>query len=181
MPRASRFCSSVDVLRAAKISASDGPLDAIVVLGCRVVEGRPGTALERRLRAALRIHKAIPEVPIILSGGKSWDGFQESVVMTTWWREQGSRSAKLHAENESLTTRENALRVAELCARLGYRHIALVTCDFHMQRAGRLFARERLVVTPVPANSRLSRVGRFRLRLREWGASILGEVDSWIR
>lgn len=180
MPRASRLCSSLAVPHSVEISAPEGPPDVVVVLGCRVVSGGPGAALERRLKTAAEMHRTLPGLPVIMSGGKSWDGFQESQVMAAWWRAEGRETAALFAENDSHSTRENALRVAELCARLGYRHVALVTCDFHMKRARWLFARQRLQVTAIPADSGLRPLGRLRLHLREWGAAVLGEIDSWI-
>lgn len=166
--------------RRTEISAPEGPPDAIVVLGCRVVRGQPGAALKRRLQTAAEVHRSLPQLPVIMSGGKSWDGFHESQVMSTWWSAHGHLSSALYTENDSLTTRENALRVAELCARLGYCTIALVTCDFHMKRASRFFARQGLQIRAFPADSGLRPLGRMRLRLREWGAGILGEIDSWI-
>jgi uncharacterized SAM-binding protein YcdF (DUF218 family) len=101
--------------------------------------------------------------------------------MTKWWVESGYQATALREEVDSLTTRENALRVAELCAGLGYRHVALVTCDFHMKRAERLFRKQQLTVTPVPAFTKRSQWQRLRLAVREWGAGILGKVDAWIR
>lgn len=181
MPRTSGFCSSGEVPRPPEMSARNGLPDVLVVLGCRVVGGRPSRALSRRLEKAGQFHRERPELPIIMSGGKAWDGFRESEIMRDWWVAEGYGAADLRVELDSLTTRENALRVAELCGRLGYRHIALVTCDFHMKRAGRLFVKERLLVTPLPALAERSRLERLRLAVREWGAEILGEVDAWIR
>lgn len=153
----------------------------MVVLGCRLILGRPSDALARRLVTAGEFHRERPELPIIMSGGKMWDDFRESEVMTRWWSAEGFRTTELVEEAQSLTTRENAKHVAELCARLGYRHVALVTCDFHMKRARRLFLREQLAVTEVPALSKRGRLERIRLAIRELGAEILGEVHSWIR
>lgn len=181
MPRTSGFCSSGVVAHPREISAPHGPPDAIVVLGCRVVGGRPSRALESRLEKAGELHEEHPHLPVIMSGGKSWDGVKESQVMAGWWLARGYRTAELRQETESLTTRENALRVAELCVRLGYRHVALVTCDFHMKRAQRLFLRGPLAVTPAPVLIQRSALQRIRLAVREWGAEILGRVDSWIR
>ncbi len=155
------------------------PFDVIVVLGCRVVKGRPSRALSRRLRRAQELCRVHPDKPIIMSGGKAWNGVQESSCMAQWWHEEGLSSERLWEEAESMTTRENARYVAELCERLGYRHIALVTCDYHVKRAQRLFLSERLKVTAVPAQTQLTRWARWRVTLREWGADILGRIQAW--
>lgn len=163
---------------------SDGPSepgspDAIVVLGCRVTDGRPGEALRRRLEQGVLAQGDHPHLPVILSGGRKWDGVSESAVMHAWWRASGALSIHLVTEDSSLTTRQNAVEVARLCEKLGYRRIVLVTCDFHMARASRLFRRQGLWVTPAPAHKKRTPVEGLRLKLREWGAEILGHYERW--
>ncbi len=116
-----------------------------------------------------------------MSGGKTWGAVAESAAMRRWWMEVGPGTGKVVEESESQTTRENALRVAQLCRELDYRHVLLVTCDFHMKRARWLFSRQKLLVTEAPATSPLSTRRRLGLMVREWGAALLGEVDGWLR
>jgi uncharacterized SAM-binding protein YcdF (DUF218 family) len=156
-----------------------GSPSAIVVLGCRVTESRPGVALTRRLERAVLAQKQYPALPVILSGGRKWAGASESEVMHAWWQNSGALSSALITEDSSLTTRQNAAEVARLCEKLGYRHIVLVTCDFHMARAARLFRRQGLEVTCAPAHKRRALTERLRLTLREWGAEILGYFEGW--
>lgn len=158
-----------------------GPKDVIVVLGCRVVEGRPSASLRRRLEQAALLHAAHPELPIILSGGKTWGQVTESATMRRWWEHEGPGTGTLIEESSSQTTRENALRVAELCRELDYRGVLLVTCDFHMKRATWLFSRRQLIVTPVPTSFKRSATQRLKLITRELGAALLGEIHSWLR
>lgn len=157
-----------------------GSPGAIVVLGCRVTERRPGAALTRRLERGIAAQRQYPTLPVILSGGRKWDGASESQVMQAWWQDAGALPATLLTEDSSLTTRQNAAEVARLCEKLGYRHIVLVTCDFHMARATRLFRRQGLVVTRAPAQKERALMERVRLSFREWGAEILGHFEGWL-
>src|SRR5690606_21028198 len=77
-------------------------------------------------------------------------------------------------EGDSHTTRQNAHYVAKLCRDLRYRSVILVTCDFHMRRAQRLFEKQGLAIRAAPAVWDRSRWTHFRLMLRERGASLLG-------
>jgi uncharacterized SAM-binding protein YcdF (DUF218 family)/cyclophilin family peptidyl-prolyl cis-trans isomerase len=151
-----------------------GTEDAMVVLGCRIVDGEPSAALQRRLEQAARVHAKYPDLAVIMSGGKLWEGHAECQVMAHWWRESGRSSEKLFEEPESLTTRQNARQVAKLCQELQYRSVVLVTCDFHMKRAQRLFEKHGLITTPAPAVTKRSAWANFRLMVREEGARILG-------
>lgn len=154
-------------------STNRAPTDAIVVLGCRVRDGKPGAALERRLRAAAQAHERHPRLPIIMSGGRTWSGHQESEVMSAWWRKHHPESESVLREKVSMFTKENAELTAQLCRDLGYRHIILVTCDFHMARAERLFKKEALYVTSCEAVFSRSKFQNLRLQMREWGARLL--------
>jgi uncharacterized SAM-binding protein YcdF (DUF218 family) len=150
--------------------------EVIVVLGCRVHKNAPSAALERRLRRAWRLSEERPELLVILSGGRKWDGRSESDVMFNWWTAQPAPHTPL-CENRSLTTRQNAQQVAELCRSQGVHHVHVVTCDFHIPRAMALFRDQGLSVTAHPAASPHRGWLRFRLQLREWGARLVAPFD----
>lgn len=116
-----------------------------------------------------------------MSGGRAWDGAREADVMAAWWRRHQHDDPKLLLERESQTTRQNALRVGQLCREMGYGHVVLVTCDFHMARARRLFESEGLIVSVSPAIKSRSWAERAKLRLREWGAYELGRWESMFK
>lgn len=159
---------------------SDG-LDALVVLGCRVHAGGPSRALESRLALAHELSQASRggsgAQAIVLSGGRSWDGRCEAEVMAEWLLARGIPRERLILERESLTTRQNARKVAEVLVARGWRRIGLVTSDFHMRRATRLFRREGMKVEPFGAHSELGFFTRQRLLLRELGAALLGHFE----
>lgn len=153
--------------------------DAIVVLGCRVHEGQPRGALLRRLTRAQAVRHSCPELPLIMSGGKAWDGAREADVMARWWTRRFENAQPPLVDLDSMTTKENAYWVGQICRRLGYRHIVLVTCDFHMPRARALFVRQGLRVTEARAPHRRTLLATARLVLREWAARALGPFEGW--
>lgn len=100
--------------------------------------------------------------------------------MERWWSENEGNGI-LITEEKSLTTRQNAREVGRLCREMGYRHVVLVTCDFHMPRARRLFESQGLRVTSSPARVERSIWERWRLSFREWGAAQLSRWEGLMR
>jgi len=190
LPKHLGTCCSFGVVRLERPSTAvpeSHELHALVVLGCRVRDGEPSRALESRLELARswqRDHaesqRALEQgtpLPIVVSGGRAWDGVREAMAMAEWLERRGVASEQLILEAESLTTRQNARKVAAVLASRGWRRIGLVTSDFHMRRAARLFRREGAWVLPLPARSQLGFLTRTRLELRELGAYLLGPFE----
>ncbi len=151
---------------------------AIVVLGCRTIGDRPSRALQSRLKQALDLHKLMSNhyqqaVPLLVSGGRRWEGHSEAEVMKRWLGEQGIAEQQIVTETRSRTTYENAKFSAALLRERNVETVALVTSDFHVQRAQRLFEKQGLTVLPKPATTSLSLWARLKNRLREWGARCL--------
>ena len=127
--------------------------DALVVLGCRVMGGRLSNAALRRVeRAALAYAEQGAEL-VIASGGKVWDGRQECAVFAEGLLARGVPSERLRQETSSLTTRGNALGVAELLRARRVSRLGVVSCDWHLPRALYLFRRLGLSPIGVPAPS----------------------------
>jgi uncharacterized SAM-binding protein YcdF (DUF218 family) len=97
--------------------------------------------------------------------------------MADWLAARGVPRHALILETESLTTRENARKVAVILAERGWQRIGLVTSDFHMHRAARLFGHEGTSVTPFPAPSKLGFLSKKRMVLREICAHVLGRFE----
>ena len=129
--------------------------DAIVVLGGGYIPepGLPVTAQLNettlvRLAEAVRLHHAIPEVPLVLSGGSvrgrapSAHGYLEAA------RALGVSPAELHVLDTPRDTGEEAAAVRELLGE-GAR-VVLVTSASHMPRAVRLFTSSGLDILPAP-------------------------------
>lgn len=147
---------------------------ALVVLGCRVSEGRPSEALLRRLRRAHEVQERYEAELVIMSGGKAWGRAREADVMASWWLQ--TRGETAHTELRSSTTYTNALEVAKILTERGIRQVGLVTCDFHMARAAGHFRRRGFIVTEFAAPSSHTVGMRLRLLLREWGAA---RLEAW--
>lgn len=149
-----------------------------MVLGCKVVRGEPGPALRRRLEAARKLHQRAPQLPVVMSGGRDWQGVTESYAMQKWWQQHCPGALAPLIENQSQTTAQNARFTAQLCELYRFSTILLVTCDFHLARATRLFRARGFCVHPHAALASRGRAERARLLAREWGAAVLGAFEK---
>jgi uncharacterized SAM-binding protein YcdF (DUF218 family) len=127
--------------------------DVLIVLGCRVSTGPLTHAALRRVeRAALAYQEHGAEL-VITSGGKSWQGVMEAEAFARHLARRGVPEARLLLERESMTTRGNARGTARLLRGRATNRVGLVTCDWHMPRALRLFERFGLRATPLPTTT----------------------------
>jgi uncharacterized SAM-binding protein YcdF (DUF218 family) len=127
--------------------------DALIVLGCRVPGGVLSHASLRRVEQAARVYADEGAALVITSGGKAWDGFKECDVFASGLIARGVPADVLLEERGSLTTRGNAQAVRRLVRARGAVRLGLVTCDWHLPRALRLFRRLGLAPLGVPAVS----------------------------
>jgi uncharacterized SAM-binding protein YcdF (DUF218 family) len=152
-------------------------LDTLVVLGCRVRDGRLSAAAARRVERAARAYREHGAPLVIASGGKLWQGVIEADAFTRALVELGVPAERVVCERESQTTRGNARGVARLLRERGVVQLGLVTCDWHMPRALSLFRQSGLEPVALPALSPPASRGRRCLRwLRERGSSALDVV-----
>lgn len=144
--------------------------DAIVLLGGGIHEeatdltgtGTLADEVALRIVDAARLHRRTG-LPVVCSGGNpSRPEFPEARVLRRILVDLGVPADRIVAEEESRTTRENALRTAALCRERGFRRPYLVTSAFHMPRAVSDFARAGLAVIPAPAGRRTWEGKRYR-------------------
>jgi uncharacterized SAM-binding protein YcdF (DUF218 family)/cyclophilin family peptidyl-prolyl cis-trans isomerase len=129
------------------------PFDVLVVLGCRVQGGQLSHAALRRVERAAEAYREQGATLVIASGGKIWARHQECKVFAAGLVARGVEAGRVLEETASLTTRGNARGVAQLLRGKTAQRLGLVTCDWHMPRALRLFRRAGLSPIPVPAPS----------------------------
>ena len=116
--------------------------------------GSPSDEMMSRLVTAVRVQRRTG-LPVIVSGGAiRKKDTPESWIEKRFLQDLGIPPGKIILEDKSRDTGENARYVAEVCARNGFRNPLLVTSAYHMKRSLLIFQRNRLAVTPLPANFR---------------------------
>lgn len=126
----------------------------IVVPGAPAPGGRPGPALERRVRLAASLWREGRAPRVLISGaGEAEAGAALAVAL-------GVAADAVVIEPRARTTRENALYTRDL---VGGRWL-VVTCDFHGWRCRRVFGRVNPDVAVVTAATRWSTFMRMALR-----------------
>ncbi len=120
--------------------------DAIVVLGAALyADGTPSKALVRRARHGARLAIAHPNVPLIVSGGRTQRSggprppWPESRVMRDIALAEGVAPHRVIEEDQATRTLENATFVRSLQRRHGWSRILVVTDGYHMPRALMVF------------------------------------------
>jgi len=113
------------------------PSDCILVLGARVwPDGRLSNSLLYRCETALEAWRAglAPEI-IVAGGGGDDEPVSEARAMRDWLVAQGVPEERVHMEDTSTDTRENFSNAMAIMADRGWRTAAVVTNDYHMERA----------------------------------------------
>ncbi len=126
--------------------------DAIVVLGCRVLpSGRPTTAATRRAHRAAEAFLDGVAPHVVASGGRRWGQLIEADMLRAGLLRGGVPEDAITRELWSLTTHENAIFSAEILRRRGARRVAVVTCDWHADRAIANFRAAGVDAWPLPS------------------------------
>lgn len=123
------------------IKASDDPPNdenhTVVVLGCKVKNGRPSLMLKRRLDCAYRYLSEHDSMKVVVSGGQGNDeAISEAQCMRDYLVEMGISTERIFMEDKSTSTEENLKFSQEIISREGLpEKITLVTDAFHQCRA----------------------------------------------
>jgi uncharacterized SAM-binding protein YcdF (DUF218 family) len=122
--------------------------DVLIVLGGSLLEnGLMGQSSYWRSVYALRAWRQGTFHRIVISGGPPH--YSTAQPMRDFLESQGVPRDTIQIETQSTSTRENALRVAELLARVPGRKV-LLTSDYHTFRAYHAFKKAGLEVLPRP-------------------------------
>lgn len=117
-----------------------------------------------RFVEALRLARALPEVPLVVSGGEaSLIGATEgdAPIAARFFTEFGIAPERIVLENQSLNTHENAVYSSAVISDLPKGRWLLVTSAFHMPRAVGAFRNQDVDVIPWPVDFRTNGVEKF--------------------
>lgn len=138
--------AAVCILLAALISvfmvraAHDPPPDSgttLIVLGCKVKNGRPSKMLARRIDAAYEYMSEHPDSVAVVSGGQGSDELiSEAQCMRGRLVEMGIAPERIYMEDRSTDTEENLRFSLDIISRESLAgDITIVTDGFHQLRA----------------------------------------------
>ncbi|MDO5128269.1 MAG: YdcF family protein [Eubacteriales bacterium] len=131
--------ASVETVFMVRAATKNPEQDAtVIVLGCRVYDGKPSKTLEGRLDAAYDYLIDHENAVCIVSGGKgSNENISEAACMYNYLVEKGIDENRIYMEDKSRTTRENLEFSKKIIEENGLNeNIAIVTSEFHEYRAG---------------------------------------------
>ena len=114
-----------------------GKETTLVVLGCKVKNGRPSLMLKKRLDAAYGYLAENDEVCVVVSGGKGNDeAISEAQCMKEYLTEKGIAPERVFMEDRSVDTEQNLRFSREIIQREGLPEtITIVTDGYHQLRA----------------------------------------------
>ena len=177
----------------------EAPPALAIVLGGGISTGisaRRGTyvfssAADRYIEA-LRLARIYPAMKILVTGGDnslSGNIHGEADPAARFFADHGIAAERLIYEPSARNTSENASLTAALLENQGLKHASciVITSAYHMPRSMELFGRQRMTVTPWPADYRTDGDARFAISfdkpminammlstaLREWAGLLL--------
>lgn len=121
-------------------AVNDPPEDentTVVVLGCKVKDGRPSLMLKRRLDGAYKYLSEHESVKVVVSGGQGSDeAISEALCMRDYLVEKGISPERIFMEDKSTNTSENLEFSKKIINSEGLpEKVTLVTDGFHQCRA----------------------------------------------
>lgn len=134
--------------------------DAILLLGGGINSeawdlsgtGSPSSPMMSRLVTAVRAQR-MTGLPLVISGGSVFSNNRaEAPVVARIAADLGVPANKIVIEQQSRDTFENARYTAEICKRLHYRKLLLVTSAYHLKRSLMLFRAMGLEPLALPAD-----------------------------
>jgi uncharacterized SAM-binding protein YcdF (DUF218 family) len=131
------------------VASPPAQADAIVILGAPLrPDGTLPPLAEERVRTGVELYRRGLAPVIVVTGGHCPRGFEHTAAeaegMARWVRAAGVPELALRVDRKATSTRENALRAAEILLPEGRRRVWLVTQPFHLRRALYLFRRAGL-------------------------------------
>ncbi len=160
-------------------SSNDVPsIDAIIVLGSGIIQGKPSPTLALRLDTAAQIAKQQPQTWIIVSGGLDYGEVKtEADAMLTYLQEKHQLNAAMILKEDQSTSTELNLKNSQkilTAHKLGLdSKIAIVTSDFHTLRAAAI-AQKQGYNNFITVSAETPLATRYNAWLREYFAYLSG-------
>lgn len=158
------------------------PADAIVVCASRIQpNGEPNVeALSRLVTGAELLARGYAPRLIVPAAKNRGHGYLEAATALI---HDGHRAPEILTVEASRNTRQEALRVAQLCRERGWPHVIVVTSPFHSRRAAAAFEAAGLRVTSCPAiepRFNPASLRRSDESLRAFGGIVHEKLGLWI-
>lgn len=160
------FCGFNCVMMANYASQPLQQVNCVMILGCQVRGSEPGYDLLSRMKTALPLIEANPDVPVIVTGGKGrGEDITEAECTKQWLISQGVAEDRIYTEDKSHSTATNFEYSAPLLEEFGISDgIAVVTNDFHQYRANIFAGRLGLSTGHYSAQTRLLVLPNYLIR-----------------
>jgi uncharacterized SAM-binding protein YcdF (DUF218 family) len=129
--------------------ANDPKGDVLVVLGADSIPDVIGLSSYWRSVYAVRVWRDGGFREMVVTGGSSGGGEPVAERMAEFMMSQGIPVAVIRVETESRSTRENALKSKVILDKFPGRKV-LLTSDYHMYRATRVFRKAGIDIAPRP-------------------------------
>ena len=158
----------------AKLRRGDRNCACIIVLGAKVhPDGRLSRSLEYRCEAAVSAWKQGIAPVIIACGGKTGEApCTEAETMAEYMIRLGAPADAVVLEDKSRNTVENLKNAKAIMDEMGLADAAIVTSDYHVQRAIWIARKFAIRACGVPAKS--PEKAKYRLK------ALLRECVSWV-
>ncbi len=171
------FLVSIAVMAVGARSPRDRGEYTLMVLGCKLKEGRPGRMLRRRLNKAAEELERDNTLMCVVSGGRAPDQtLAEAEAMAEYLRERGIAPERIIVEKMSSTTYENFLFSKNLLEQYDLpRRVGVVTDRFHQFRSGRIARTAGIESFPVGCRT------AWYLAVQFWMRDVLCIIERMIR
>lgn len=165
MPISSIWAGSYLEQRYPYMAASALPnAETIIVLGGNTANNRKNwfeslesSGTRSRVERAAELYRAAKAPRIVVSGAALDGGFSEAQVMARTLENLGVPASAIMLENESLTTRENALYSVKQLQKQGITTALLVTSALHMPRSMATFSKQGVDIIAAPVMPQIVR------------------------
>ncbi|CAB4864006.1 MAG: YdcF family protein [Actinobacteria bacterium] len=150
--------------------------DVIVVLGTAQLNGKPGDALEARLKEANRIFElGLAPIIITVGAGAPGDRTTEAASGKNWLIAHGVSRKKIFAIEEGRDTLVSTKAYTQLMKKRMVSDVIIVTDPYHCQRAITMANDQGVVSTCSPVRTGPNTIAKsgYRYLLREAGAYLV--------